>query len=60
MANSARNNSAKSKSRDKDLEAFDNNKADKTNAQAEAVEAFISDFLKSSFWNNIEKAFLRK
>ena len=60
MTNRARNNSAKSKSRDKDLEAFDNNKADKTNAQAEAVEAFISDFLKSSFWNNIEKAFFTK
>ena len=60
MTNRARNNSAKSKSRDKDLEAFDYNKADKTNAQAEAVEAFISDFLKSSFWNNIEKAFFTK
>ncbi|MGP1532480.1 MAG: hypothetical protein ACTTJF_00265 [Campylobacter sp.] len=58
--NKTRGNSAKSKGRDKDLEAFDNNKTDKTNARAEAVEAFISDFLKSSFWNNIEKAFFTK
>ena len=36
-ANKTRSNSAKGKSRDKDLEAFDNNKADKTNARAEAA-----------------------
>ena len=58
--NKTRGNSAKSKGRDKDLEAFDNKKINKTNARAEAVEAFISDFLKSSFWNNIEKAFFTK
>ena len=58
--NKTRGNSAKSKSRDKDLEAFDNNKTDKTNARAEAVEAFISNFLKGNFFEDIEKAFFTK
>jgi len=44
-ANKTRSNSAKGKGRDKDLEAFDNNKTDKTNARAEAVEEVICKIL---------------
>ena len=44
-ANKTRDNSAKGKNRDKDLEAFDNNKTDKTKARAEAVEEVICKIL---------------
>ena len=58
--NKTRGNSAKSKSRDKDLEAFDNNKTDKTNARAEAVEAFLNGILSGRGMALHEKAFFTK
>lgn len=51
------NNSAKGKSRDKDLVKYDNKKTDETTAEAKALEAFIGDILKDGFPRHFEKAF---
>lgn len=59
-ANKTRSNSTKGKGRDKDLEAFDNNKTDKTNARAEAVEAFLNGILSGRGMALHEKAFFTK
>ena len=58
--NKARSNNTNKKGRDKNINAFDDNKTDKTNARAEAVEAFISNFLKGNFFEDIKKAFFTK
>lgn len=61
MTNKARSNGAKGKSRDKDLEAFDDGKVDKDAAKAEAIEAFINRILNAFIsLSRREKAFFRK
>ena len=58
--NKARSNNTNKKGRDKNIDAFDDNKINESNAKAEAIEAFISNFLKCNFFEDIEKAFFTK